>query len=457
VIDTLCTSKCPSHKNFWIDLCRIEDCECKGSSKRFYSHHNYIFDVPLDKIFQLSNNLNLIEMSKSFKLKTGKFSQVGSTELANITDLKGKLFLYFKTLMNQIKVDCPAKGIRCEINKTTKNLFLNNLPNYLSFALQRKFLNTVTEILKTYILIPKLFDLSTLFDHSSKQKVFFEFFGAICIKPGKTYTCFFKNLEASYPINSMDVTYNWTHYDDEKVTNFSSWFELISHCLKNMESPLMIFFQIQEKYSDNEKELTTDELQTLERYARNADNLPNILQNRFRSDEEIINYELDLNFVNDNNENLQHLLKRQKQSSKYSTSISTSKPNSTNNSNSRIEHVTEYICSKCLSKNRIENQICSVCCKNNEDVIEDLLKKKGMNNFINIENFNLNINTGVDKEKEKDIKLSSLKKNDYINSNSNVVINPFVEGKVLAQDREFISDDSEGEMDKFNNRKSNFI
>lgn len=436
-------------------------------------------------------------MSKSFKLKTGKFSQVGSTELANISDLKGKLFLYFKMLMNQIKVDCPAKGIRCDVNKTRKNLYLNNLPNYLTFALQRKTMKnehtdqsnqsnqynqfnslttsiSVTEVLKTFILIPKLFDLSTIFDHSSKQKIFFEFFGAICIKPGKTYTCFFKNVEG-HASNPSNQSCTWTHYDDEKMTSFSSWFELISFCLKNLDFPIMLFYQIQEKYSDNEKELSYDELQTLERYARNADNLQNILQNRFRSDEDIINYDYELNFVNDNEINLRHLLKRQKQISKNSTSISTSKPSSNNNSNSRIEQPTEYICSKCQSKNRIENQICSVCSKNNEDVIEDLLKKRGMNNFINIANFNLNINTAEVKEKEKErerelndldkldknLKGATLRKKNYsnlnLNPNPNKVINPFVEGgKNLIRDAELISDDSDEEQDSMNKR-SNII
>jgi hypothetical protein len=464
-----------------MDLCRIEECECKGSSRRFFSQHNYIFDIPLEKIFELSSNINLIEMSKSFKLKTGKFSQVGSTELANISDLKGKLFLYFKMLLSNLKSDCPAKGVRCELNNTTKKLYLNNLPNYLTFCLQRKNTKnldtdtqniistssiTVTDTLKTLILIPKLFDLSSLFEHSSKQKVFFEFFGGICVKPGQTYTCFFKSKE----INSSSLeSFIWSHYDDENFTSFSSWFDLISHLLKNLEFPLILFYQIQEKYTDSEKDLTQEELQTLERYARSADNTANILQNRFRPKEDVINFDYDFNFVNENiyNENLRHLMKRQKQSSKNSTSISTSKPNSNNNSNSRIEQPTEYICSKCLAKNRIENQICSMCNRNNEDVIEDLLRKRGMNNYINIANFNLNINTGNDKEqkvlklnkseKEADLKATSLRKRNYSNSNliakTNKVTNPFVDGKNLVRTEDFISDDSEDDYD-YANKKS---
>lgn len=477
------TNKCIAHSSFWMDLSRIEECECKGTSRRFFSQHNYILDIPLEKIFELSSNINLIEMSKSFKLKTGKLSQVGSTEMANVSDLKGKLFLYFKMLLSHLKSDCPAKGIRCELNNTTKNLYLNNLPNYLTFCLQTKqsknLINenidmqnmsssasrSVTDTLKTLILIPKLFDLSTLFEHSSRQKVFFEFYGGICLKPGQTYTCFFKSTEI--PSTSLESVI-WSHYDDENVTSFTSWFDLISHFLKNLEFPLILFYQIQEKYSDSEKDLTMEELQALERYARSADNSANIFQNPFRPKEDVINFDNDLNFLNENNENLRHLMKRQKQSSKNSTSISTSKPNSNNNSNSRIEQPTEYICSKCLAKNRIENQICFICNRNNEDVIEDLLRKRGMNNYINIANFNLNINTGLDKEKkvlllnksekEADVNATSLRKKNYSNSNlipkTNKVTNPFVDGKNLVRTEDFISDDSEDDND-YANKKSN--
>ena len=400
----MCSAKCPSHRDFWIDLCRVDECECKGNSKRFYSNHNYIFDIPLDKLFELSNNMNLIEMSKSFKLKSGKFSEINKNEVLSISDLKGKLFLYYKLLLNVIKVECPAKGIRCEVNRTSKSFFLSNFPSYLTFSLQKynsSCFYTVTEILKTFILIPKIFDLGTLFNHSSKQKIFFEFLGAILLKPGKTYSCFFKNRDINM----------WLHYDDEKITTYSSWFELLSECIKNCEFPILIFFQIQEKFSE-EKDLTPEELQLLERHARNADNLQNIIVNRFRSNEDIIKFE------NLKNNSQQH-------SSKGSETSVTSKNLSNNNSNSRLEQVTEYSCIGCLSKNRIECPVCLKCNKNNEAQIEDLLKKRGMN-YINIANFNLNINTsGVEvknKDEEKFSSLNSKKANPFSEKNIKKIV-----------------------------------
>jgi hypothetical protein len=426
----MCSTKCPTHREFWLDLCRVDECDCKGNSKRFYSNHNFIFDLPLDKVFDLSNNMNLIEMSKSFKLKSGKISEVGSNEITSLVDLKGKLFLYFKLLLNYVKVECPAKGIRCEVNKTYKSFFLSNSPSYLSFSLQNQtHINTsVMEILKTFILIPKIFDLGTLFDHSSKQKIFFEFFGAILLKPGKSYTCFFKNKEMN----------KWIHYDDEKISSYSSWFELLSSCLKNSESPILLFYQKQEKFTE-EKDIGLEEILLLEKHARNADNLSNTILNRFRSNEEIIKFE--------SFRGLQPTGKNSDTSAKH-------------NSNSRIDQVTEYSCIECFSKNRIECPVCLKCSKNNEAQIEDLLKKRGMN-YINIANFNLNINTsGVEvknkeelererereREREKFSSLSSKK------SNCN---NPFAikETSALLNNNYGQDEESESDYDRSSNAK----
>lgn len=137
--DTNCYNKCLAHKYLWIDLCRVDGCECQGSSKRLFSYHNYIFDIPLEKIFNLTNNVNLIEMSKSFKIKSintknnngnnnfaNELNQISS--INNLSDIKGKLFLYYKLLFNQLKIDCPEKGSSCEINKTNRAFFLLIFP-----------------------------------------------------------------------------------------------------------------------------------------------------------------------------------------------------------------------------------------------------------------------------------------------------------------------------------------
>ncbi len=493
VVDNMCTStstKCVSHKNFWIDLCRIDECECKGSSKRYYSNHNYIFDIPLQKLFEMSNNMNLVEMSKSFKLKTGKFSEVGSTEMSSISDLKGKLFSHFKMLLNQVKVECPAKGIRCEVNKTTKSFYLAKIPSYLAFNLQKNIgLNNnnnsginsnntplVTEILKTFILIPHIFELGTIFDHSSKQKVFFEFYGAILLKPSKTYSCFFKSSN-----NNNSDNEDWVHYDDHNITH-SSWFDLISLCLKSCEVPVLLFYQIQDKYASSlEKEITIEEIQILERYVRTADNLANILANRFRSNEEVIKFD---NIRSSRvSESSQQKLKINNSSNNISNVSKGASTGNNSTSSSRNGALTEYSCSSCFTKNRIECPICYKCNKNNESVIEDLLKKRGMNNFINIANFNVNINTGnsagnsggnsdsgnsnvnsnatrnnnsltnqnnhinreslADRERDKDSKTNSIKRAPHMP-------NPFAEKKV----NNYVEENSTDEEDNRNNTKS---
>jgi hypothetical protein len=290
------------------------------------------------------------------------------------------------------------------------------------------------------------------------------------LKPGKTYSCFFKNQNPA----DKEGEFIWMHYDDEKMTTYSSWFDLISICLKNCEFPVLVFYQIQQKYSESEKELSNEEIQTLERYARNADNLANVISNRFRSYEDIINYEN----VNLNNRTPSANVNMNPINSKSSTSLYNSKHNSNNNSNSRIDQLTEYSCLGCSSKNRIECPICFKCNRNNESLIEDLLKKRGMNNFINIANFNVNINTGnttgnnlnipnnagnnlgnvmntelIEKDSlnnnQRDSKASTIKKgvnmpNPFINSNT--------ENK---KTKNFVEDPSTDEDEKTNNNNRN--
>ncbi len=94
--DTSCNSKCFTHKYIWMDLLKKEECECKGTSKRLFSNHNYIFDIPILKIFEISESFNKIEMDKCLKLKTTRLSEEFTR---NVFDIKGKLFLYLKALI----------------------------------------------------------------------------------------------------------------------------------------------------------------------------------------------------------------------------------------------------------------------------------------------------------------------------------------------------------------------
>jgi hypothetical protein len=318
----------------------------------------------MDKLFELTNT-NLIEMTKSFKLKSGKMSN----EIASSIDLKGKLFLYYKKLLNMNKSECP-EGIRCEINKTNKKFVISNVPNYLAFNLHKQTNNlNLVDIFNTFVLIPRIFDIGSVFDQTAKQKNFYEFLGVVLMKPSKSYSACYKSTTSN----------QWTYYDDENVMTFPSWFDFIYYCLKHSEYPTMAFYQLEEKYVDSESDdLSNDEILILENYARNADSLNNIMQNKFRPHEDIIRLD---------SENLSN-----KGHSSKTTSISTSKNNSNNNSHSRLE-LGEYVCGSCGTKNRMESPLCYKCGRNNEHVIEEILRKRQMNNnYINIANFNLNIN-----------------------------------------------------------------
>ncbi len=454
--DTNCYNKCLAHKYLWIDLCRVDECECKGTSKRLFSYHNYIFDIPLDKIFDLTTNTNLIEMSKSFKLKSlnnknsininnNPFSfgiDLNSISTGNnLLDSKGKLFIYFKILFNQLKTDCPEKGHSCELNKTHRAFFLANIPFNLNFSLvsPKKYNKNLTfmEILKTLILIPKILDLSVMFDYSSKQKVFYDFFGCFLIKPSKTFSCCFRQ-------NNKDESYSWVYYDCGKIVSqsntnlqntiisFSHWSDLVSFLLANGEYPIMLFYQIQQKYQVDDKEITNEEILTLERYAKSADNFNNIVINKFRTSEDIIRSEQSSssNSINFNSGNDQKNINLNPNQNKTSINLNNKNrdksPLNTNNnsrldinSNSNNSNITgEYKCIFCFANNRIEDIFCLKCNHNNEAVIEDLIKKRhANNNYINIANFNLNINT------DEKMSFKTKDNNNNINRNSNIINN----------------------------------
>ena len=67
-----------------------KECECRGKVKRLYSYHNYVFDIPLDKVFEITSDSNTLD---SFKLT---FKGVNDLSL---NDLKGKIFFFLKLLI----------------------------------------------------------------------------------------------------------------------------------------------------------------------------------------------------------------------------------------------------------------------------------------------------------------------------------------------------------------------
>ena len=127
--------------------------------------------------------------------------------------------------------------MRCSINQTNKQLFLTNFPYYLSFSLNpqsNSLINNPTQVLKTFLLIPKIFDLNLIFENS-KENVFYEFLGCILRTNNRTYSCLFfqKNF------NSKEYIY----YVDEQIYYFKTFFEVLCRLLKSQEMPILIIFQ----------------------------------------------------------------------------------------------------------------------------------------------------------------------------------------------------------------------
>ena len=397
ISDENCTQKCFSHKFIWLDLARIDECKCKGITKRLFSSHNYITDIPLKKIFNLMEN-NINDNNDKFLLH----------------ESSQKLFNYYTNLISGIKTNCPVNGQRCPINKTSHKLHLANSPSYLIFNLehdinqiQEGYSYSVINILKTFVLIPHKFDIWTLFElNSKKNKNDFVFLGIILFKISKVYSCAFKNkkgLIVYYECNNIINTEN-----NNNVIEFVSYFDFVVFCIKNGLIPIMLFYQgsfLSHKNNDNinnennyDEFLTKEQIILLEKFCVNTDNLYSILQNKLRRKEDLIT---------------QKNIKRN-----YNSYLNN---NSILNKNNRI--IDEYICNKCKNKNKINNKICTECGYYNDKYLLNTISNKSKK---------LNINKKY---------INSIPKNiNYIQGN-NKLNNSLTNKKIISQDN--LKQDSE--------------
>ena len=282
ISDETCTEKCFSHKFIWLDLARIDECKCKGTTKRLFSNHNYITDIPMKKIF------NII---KNNKIK-GKF----------LYESNQKLFNYYTNLISGIKINCPVNGQKCPINKTFHKLHLSNSPSYLIFNLEHEinqkkenYAYSIMNILKSFILIPNKFDIRDLFElNSKKNKNYFDFIGCILFKISKVYSCAFKNKKGLIVYYECDTEKeNNTNINNEnnnsEFIEFVSYFDFVVFCLKNGLIPIMLFYQgsfLSHKGNNTNNNnydefLTNVQITNLENFCIHTDNLHKILQNYF--------------------------------------------------------------------------------------------------------------------------------------------------------------------------------
>ena len=360
ISDGNCDEKCFSHKFLWLDLSRIDKCKCSGTTKRLFSNHNYITDIPMSKIF------NLI----TFKNKNKPNS--------SLNESNQKLFEYYTLLISKIKINCPVNGQRCPINKTFHKLHLANSPLYLIFNLEQDFnehnLNysfSALNILKNFILTPYRFDIWNLFElNSKKNKNDFDFIGCILFKVTKTYSCAFKNkkgLIVYYSCNDVQKENLDTNNNNDvnngygnNIIEFVSYYDFVVFCIKNGIIPVMLFYQgsllsskeRNKNNNDYNEYLTNEQIITLEKLCINTDNLYNILQNNLRK-----------------KENLIHI---KKPKNKDSTIIK----NNLLPTKKAIIIKSEYICPTCNNKNKISDKICIKCNNNNSDYLSKKITLK---------------------------------------------------------------------------------
>jgi len=132
-----------------------------------------------------------------------------------------------------------------------------------------------------------------------------------------------------------------------------------------------------------DKDLTENQVEILENYAKNIENTADILSNQFRPIEEIIKIDstfnnstsIDENIRNSNSTIQENKFKRV--SSANNNNNNSTNINSSNFPTSTIQSVEfDYICTYCGLKNKIENKNCLKCKGNNENNIKEVLSRK---------------------------------------------------------------------------------
>ena len=335
--------ECFSHKNLSMILYKVYECECKAESKLYLTNNNYFLDIPINIIIN-------------------KFSEI------NITGMNQMLFNYYQKLIYNVKIkgDCPKYGNNCKINKLHKKYFLKRCPSYLIFNLENDLFKynelffPLNNILKNFILIPHLLNISTLFNLRNKNdKIYYELIGILFLKISKTYSCLFKSKEIFY------------YYEDNIFLSFNNYYDIILFSLKNGNIPIAIIYQnislnnvpknIDENsiYYNTKYELTNEQINKLEKYVKNVNNFNKNLKNKIRTNENIFS-DFNKNYEINTTKNISY--------SDYYTSSRYS--NSVNSYN--LWQKNEYLCNYCERINKIENPICFFCGLDNKNFLNNV-------------------------------------------------------------------------------------
>ena len=317
---------------------------CRAQSKPIININNYFLDIPINII---------INKFISNKLK----------------DMNQMLFIYYQLLIQNVKIkgDCPIYGKNCQFNKVHKKYILKKSPSYLIFNLEIDFFKnkelfySLNNILKTFVLIPHIFNINTLFNtKQNNDNTKYELIGILFLKISKIYSCIFKSKD-------NEIFY---YYEDNNFTSFNNYYDIILFSIKNGNIPIALIYQ---KIINNIKfninyELTEEKINKLEKYVKNANNLNQNLKNKIRTRENIIADNYGINYSINNNNNASY--SENYTSSRYSNSIKSYNSFQKN----------EYICNNCERINKIENVICFFCGFDNSNLINNNNNKNIPNN-----------------------------------------------------------------------------
>ena len=398
--DDNCYGECFGHKNLWMNILRVYECECKAKSNKILNKNNYFIDIPINSIFKNISNYNFNEINQ-------------------------KLFIFYKDLISKFKVkaNCPKYGDKCKMNKIYYKILLKNSPSYFIFNLETDYFHNnalfypLNEIIKSFILIPHKFNANDLFEVKKNNNNCYELIGIIFLKISKIYTCMFKQNDV------------FNYYDDNLHINFNNYYDIIIFSIKNGLIPISLFYQNINIDSDNinknnlkaeiNYDLSPEQLIKLEKYVKNTNNLNKNLNNKIRTSENIISENSNINYKltssNRQNRNKIPSLSDNHNSSRLSGSI-----NSLNSYQKK-----EYICTHCERINKIENIICFYCGFNNKPVLnsENNISSNNNNNTknSNIKNIKNKISlTQENEQKEKNNELGEIE-DEYKNIDPHVL------------------------------------
>ena len=344
-------NECFSHRNLFMTLYKLFECECKAQSNLYLTNNNYFLDIPINIIIK-------------------KFSEM------NLTNMNQMLFKYYQKLIYNIKVkgDCPKYGKNCQFNKVHKKYVLKSCPSYLLFNLENELFKnnelffSLNNILKTFVLIPHILNINTLFDLKKKtDKIYYELIGIIFLKISKIYSCLFKSKNIFY------------YYKDNTFLCFDNYYDIILFSLKTGCIPISIFYQnidlnLEQNNIDKNSisyntnyELTTGQINKLEKYVKNVNNLNQNLKNKIRTNENILSdFNINYEIITPKNPSFSDNYT----SSRYSNSVKSFNSYQKN----------EYLCSHCERINKIENHICFFCGFDNKEFIKNMNNNNNFNN-----------------------------------------------------------------------------